>query len=118
MNNKKKKSANEMTPGDIFHPGEHLKDEIDARGISQQELADKTELSKSEISSIVHGRRNITPPIALKLEMVLKVSAEFWMNLQIKYEIDLLKRKYKLSLAKTNLTPAKKAKLGKLIEAA
>lgn len=107
-----------MIPGDIFHPGEHLKDEIDARGISQQELANETGLSKSEISLIVHGHRNITPPIALKMELALGVSAEFWMNLQIKYEIDLLKRKYKESLAKMELTPKKRAKMGKLIAAA
>jgi len=118
MNNKRKKSAHEMTAGDIFHPGEHLKDEIDSRAMSQQELADKAGLSKSEISSIIHGRRNINPLIAIKLEIVLKISAEFWMNLQIKYDIDLLKRKYKKSLAKINTTPAKKAKIRKHIEAA
>lgn len=117
MNKKKTKSANEMIPGDIFHPGEHLKDEIDSRGMSQQKLANKTGLSKSEISLIIHGRRNITPAIALKIESVLGISAEFWMNLQIKYEIDLLKKKYKESLSKMKLTPTKKAKMGKLIAA-
>lgn len=92
-----------MIPGDIFHPGEHLKDEIDARGMSQQELADKTGLSKSAISSIMHGRRNITAIIALKLETALKVSAEFWMNLQIKFDIDKLKRKNRENISEAKL---------------
>lgn len=118
MSNKNKKSANVLIPGDIFHPGEYLKDEIDARELSQQELADKTGLSKSEISLIIHGHRNITPQIAIKLELTLGISAEFWMNLQIKYDIDLLKREYRKSLEKAKLTPSKKAKMRKLITAA
>jgi addiction module HigA family antidote len=118
MSKRKSKIANEMIPGDIFHPGEHLKDEIEARGMSQQQLALDTKLSKSEISLIIHGRRNITPLIALKIEMALGVNAEFWMNLQIKYEIDQLKRKYQESLSKMKLNPSKKAKMGKFIAAA
>lgn len=107
-----------LIPGDIFHPGEHLKDEIKARDMSQQELADETGLSKSEISLIIHGRRNITPQIAIKLELALDVKAEFWMNLQIKYDIDLLKSEYRKSLDKIKLTPSKRAKMGRLITAA
>jgi len=115
MSKKIKKFANELIPGDIFHPGEHLKDEIESRGISQQELADAADLSKSEISSIVHGRRKITPKIAFKLELALEVKAEFWMNLQIKYDIDLIKRAYSRNLEKTKLSPIMKIRMKKLI---
>ncbi len=115
---KEKKTANEMIPGDIFHPGEHLKDEIQAREMSQQELADKMGLSKSEVSLIINGHRKFTPLIALKLEVALGVKAEFWMNLQIKYEIDLLKLKYSEEVRKAKVPGSKKAKMEKLIEAA
>ncbi len=118
MSKEVKRNANKLAPGDIFHPGEHLKDEISARGMNQQELADKADLSKSEISSIIHGRRNMTAMIAFKLESVLKISAEFWMNLQIKYDIDLLKRKYQRSIAKANVSAARKTRMGKLSGAA
>ena len=90
MNNFKKTTL-DLIPGDIFHPGEILKDELDARNLSQQKLAEKTGMSKSEVSLIVNGRRNITPLIAVKLESILEIKAEFWMNLQVKYEIDKIK---------------------------
>jgi HTH-type transcriptional regulator/antitoxin HigA len=115
MSKQRKNFANELIPGDIFHPGEHLKDEIDAREISQQDLAEATDLSKSEISSIVHGRRKITPKIAFKLELALGVKAEFWMNLQIKYDIDLIKREYSKNLEKAKLSPTLRTRMKKLI---
>ncbi len=107
-----------MIPGDIFHPGEHLKDEIDARGMSQQELAGKLHMSKSEVSLLVHGHRNITPGIAIKLELALGINAEVWMNLQIKYDIDLLKKKHQQNLQKAKIPGSKKNKMSKLISAA
>lgn len=70
-----------MIPGDIFHPGEIIQDELDARGMSQQDLSDKIKMSKSEISLLLHGHRNITPMIAVLLEKVLGIDAEIWMNL-------------------------------------
>jgi HTH-type transcriptional regulator/antitoxin HigA len=90
MNNFKNTTL-DLIPGDIFHPGEILKDELDARNLSQQKLAEETGMSKSEVSLIVNGRRNITPLIAVKLESILEIKAEFWMNLQVKYEIDKIK---------------------------
>jgi len=48
----------------------------------------------------------------------MKASAEFWMNLQIKYDIDLIKRKNKQSLEKTNLPRSKKSRLRKHTKAA
>lgn len=89
--NKLKNTTLDLLPGDIFHPGEILKDELDARAFSQQKLAEETGLSKSEVSLIINGRRNITPLIAVKLEMILSIKAEFWMNLQVRYEIDKIK---------------------------
>lgn len=118
MNKRERKFANDMTPGDIFHPGEHLKDELEAREMSQQQLVDKLHISKSEISLIINGHRNITPNIAIKLEEVLGIDAEFWMNIQIKYDIDLLKRKYQQNLKKAKIPVNKKDKMKSLISAA
>ncbi|MBC7383864.1 MAG: HigA family addiction module antidote protein [Bacteroidia bacterium] len=118
MNKTEKKIANLMIPGDLFHPGEHLKEEIAARDMSQQELADKLHVSKSEISLIINGRRNITPIIAVKLEKSLGINAEFWMNIQIKYDIDLVKKKYQQDLQKAKIPLVKKGNMKKLISAA
>ena len=57
--NKVKKNTDNLIPGDIFHPGEYIKDELAARGISQQVLADKMKVSKSEVSFVIRGHRDI-----------------------------------------------------------
>ena len=118
MNKHKKISAQEMIPGDVFHPGDYIKEEIETRGTSQQVLADKLHISKSEISLLIHGKRNITPSIAIKLEHALGIDAEFWMNLQIKYDIERLKKRHKLNLKKADISIKKKTKLTRLIAAA
>lgn len=109
--NKKKKLANDMVPGDIFHPGEIIQDEIGAREMSQQDLADKTKMSKSEISLLLHGHRNITPMIAVLLEKILGIDAEIWMNLQVKYDIDKVRKKAKHAIGIARISASQKDKL-------
>ena len=116
--NKPKKAANEKIPGDIFHPGEFIKDELLARGMGQSDLVEKIKLSKSEISLLVNGHRNITASIAVLLEEALGIDAEFWMNLQIKYDIDLVKKKTQKSIKQSKISAAKKGKFKKLVAAA
>src|ERR1035437_7938217 len=118
MSKVKKKYANDMIAGDLFHPGEYIREEMEARGLFQQELADKLHISKSEMSLLIHGNRNITPTIALKLESVFGIVAELWMNLQIKYEIELLKKKHRFNLRKAPIPLKRKTKLSRLIAAA
>ncbi|CAN5159059.1 hypothetical protein BH09BAC5_BH09BAC5_14550 [soil metagenome] len=115
---KSKPSSKNLIPGDIFHPGEFIKDEMEAREMSQQELADKLHISKSEMSLLLNGHRNITPLIAIKIESAWGIDAEYWMNLQVKYDIDLLKKKHKEALKKTRISVKKKRKFKKLITAA
>ncbi len=91
MSKKYKIAAHDLIAGDVFHPGILLKEEIDARAIKQVQLAESLGLSKTEVSLIIHGKRNITVAIALKLEDLLNIDAETWMNMQVKYEIELLK---------------------------
>lgn len=118
MNKPKKRYANNQIAGDIFHPGEYIKEEMEARDMNQQDLAEKLHVSKSEISLLIHGNRNITPTIALKLEGVMGIAAELWMNLQVKYEIELLKKKHKHSLKKAIIPLKRKTKLSQLIAVA
>ena len=86
-------AANKKIAGDVFHAGEFLMEEMEARGLRQIDLANQIGASKTEISLIVNGKRGITVPMAVKLEKVLGISAETWMNLQIKFEIETLKQK-------------------------
>lgn len=115
---KSKKIANDMIPGDIFHPGEHIKDELDARGMIQQELADKMGVSKSEISQLVNGHRDISANTAVLLEKALGIDAEFWMNLQVRYDIDEVKKKMQQSIKSAKIPAIKKEQLGRTVAAA
>lgn len=111
--NKKKRLANEMIPGDLVHPGEIIRDELDSREMSQQNLADKMKMSKSEISLLLHGYRNITPTIAVLLENILEIDAEIWMNLQIKYDINCIRKKAQRAINIAKIPASKKRKLKK-----
>jgi HTH-type transcriptional regulator/antitoxin HigA len=91
MSKKNKIAAHDLVAGDVFHPGVFLKEEIDARAMKQVQLAEAIGLSKTEVSLIIHGKRNITVAIAIKLEDLLNIDAETWMNMQVKYEIELMK---------------------------
>ena len=80
------KTANDIVPNHLTHPGEILKDEIEARELSQAQLAKATGIAKSQVSHLLAGERNITPQLALKLESVLDIKAENWLNLQNRYD--------------------------------
>ncbi len=71
------------------HPGEILKDEFLAPlGISQYRLAKDIGVPPRRINEIVKGRRAITADTALRLSRYFGLSAQFWMNLQTRYELD------------------------------
>lgn len=85
-----------MKPDQIYskiatHPGEVLKDEIEARELSKSETARKLGMQPGNLSELFKGKRNITAALALKLEDLLGISAEFWLNLQNRYEITTLR---------------------------
>jgi antitoxin HigA-1 len=70
------------------HPGEMLLEEfLTPMGISQKELADSIEVPYQRINEIVNGRRGITPSTALRLAKFFDMSADFWMNLQLRWDL-------------------------------
>ena len=69
------------------HPGEVLKDEIEARGISQRQLADSMGLTYSVVNEILNGRRSLTAKTALMFEAALDVPADALRYLQVKYNM-------------------------------
>lgn len=82
-------------PFETFHPGEFIKDEIEARKINPKNFAKQLPLSPSGLNQLLSGKINITPEIAIKLENALGIKAEFWMKLQVQYEIDTIRIKYR-----------------------
>jgi addiction module HigA family antidote len=73
--------------GPVPHPGEYLKDELDARGLTAHALSLALRLPASRIGEIVRGQRSITPETALRLARYFGGSAEIWLRLQIAYDL-------------------------------
>ena len=72
-----------------IHPGEHLSEILNELGISQYRLAKTIGVPPVRINDIVHRRRSITADTALRIGQALAMSAEFWMNLQRMYDLDV-----------------------------
>jgi addiction module HigA family antidote len=113
MSNYIKIPANDLSPGDAFHPGEFLAEEMEARGMKQVELAKALGLSKSEVSLILNGKRGISVSIALKLELLWGTHALIWMRLQVRYEVERIRIKYLKELKTSPLSSARKSALKK-----
>lgn len=99
-----KKYANSIILKDKFHPGEFIKDELEARDMKQKDLAEKMNIAKNVLSEIIHGKRNLTADLSLKLEAALGINAEFWMNLQVGYDIQLLRESHTDGIKKSKLS--------------
>jgi addiction module HigA family antidote len=75
---------------DPIHPGEILFTEfLEPLGISQYRLAKDIGVSPRRINEIVHGRRAITADTALRLGRFLNMEAQFWLNLQSHYDMEV-----------------------------
>ena len=77
----------------IIHPGEHLADELQALGMSANELANKLGVPTNRITEIIRGKRGISGDTALRLGHFFGTSPEFWLNLQKLYELRLAEQK-------------------------
>jgi len=76
-----------------IHPGEMLKEEFLAPlNMSANALAAKTGLAASRISEIIRGRRGISADTAIRLSEEFGNSAEFWMNLQSRYDLSIARQ--------------------------
>jgi antitoxin HigA-1 len=70
------------------HPGEMLLREfLEPMGLSQRELSDGLFVSYQRINEIINGKRGITPGTALRLAKFFSVSSDFWMNLQLRWDL-------------------------------
>jgi addiction module HigA family antidote len=78
---------------DLIPPGEILRCEfMESLGLSQNQLARDLDVPVARVSELVHGQRSITADTALRLEKYFGVSAQFWLNLQSRYDLKIAKR--------------------------
>jgi HTH-type transcriptional regulator/antitoxin HigA len=85
-----------LTPAQATHPGVLIKDELDATpDLNQRILAKELDVQPSFLNEIIKGKRPVTADIAILLEKILGISADYWMKFQSQYEIDKARVKQK-----------------------
>ena len=89
--------SNTLTPARAISPGRILQRELDARGWTQKDLAEITKRPPQAINEIIKGTKQITPETARELSAALGTTAEFWINLETNYRLNLAKKKQKES---------------------
>lgn len=80
-------------------PGEVLLEELQARNMTQKELASKLGRPPQVINEIVKAKKAITPDTAIGLEDVLGIEAQFWVNLESDYQMALARKRDQEKLA-------------------
>lgn len=70
------------------HPGEMLMEEfLSPMKITQRELADAIHVPYQRVNELVNQKRGVTPSTALRLARFFGVSADFWLNLQVRWDL-------------------------------
>ena len=75
------------------HPGEMLLEEfLRPMGLTQRELSVAIRVPYQRVNEIINGRRRITPSTALRLAKFFGVSPDFWMNIQLRWDLYFAKQ--------------------------
>lgn len=70
------------------HPGEYLREDIiEANGLTISKTADLLSVTRANLSRIVNERAAITPNMAIKIAMVFGGNPDFWLRLQMAYDL-------------------------------
>jgi addiction module HigA family antidote len=75
-----------------IHPGEHLADELKELKMSAAELARQIDVPVNRVTGIINAQRGVTADTALRLGHWFGTSPDFWLNLQMLYELRLAQR--------------------------
>lgn len=67
-------------------PGASIQEQLTMQGISEKEFARKMNMSIEESDKLIRGEQSITSELAIKLETILGVPAQFWCNLESIYQ--------------------------------
>ncbi|MGB2925389.1 MAG: HigA family addiction module antitoxin [Limnothrix sp.] len=83
------------------HPGEMLlKEFLEPLGLTQKELAERLHVPYQRINELVKGKRGMTPSTALRLAKFFGNSADFWLNLQLRWDLYHVQQTESLELEK------------------
>lgn len=80
-----------------------LKDELEARGMSQRKFASLIGISYSVLNEVINGKRPITTEYALKIEAATGIAANIWRGLQADYDMQMARSNSKLAAVLDNI---------------
>ncbi len=78
-----------------LHPGYVIEMEIDARELKKKDVAKSLGILPGHLSELIKEKRNVSAMLAIKLEQIFNVEADFWLRVQNGY--DLIKARQKLA---------------------
>ena len=90
-----KKPANGLP---AIHPGEFLRETLDELGLTQAAFAQAIGVSAMRVSHLLKGDRPVTAELALRLGQALNQTPQYWLNLQVAYDLKVAKVEFKDSL--------------------
>ena len=83
------------------HPGETMREDVlEPLGMSVNQLAKALGVTATRLNDVVRGRRGITADTALRLARYLGNSAEFWLGLQLEYDLRTTRQKRQREIEK------------------
>lgn len=83
------------------HPGEMLlKEFLEPLGLTQKELAERLHVPYQRVNELVKGKRGMTPSTALRLAKFFGNSPDFWLNLQLRWDLYHVQQAEALELEK------------------
>ena len=80
------------SPARAFPPGDFIREELEARGWTQGDLARVLGRPLQSVNQIVNGRKRITEQTAVELAAAFGTSPELWLNLETGYRLSLVRR--------------------------
>ena len=75
------------------HPGDVLKEELEARGISQKKFSEVLSIPYTQLNEILNGKRPVTTDFALMMEAALGINPELLINMQTRYNMSVARQK-------------------------
>jgi addiction module HigA family antidote len=94
------KRRTQFAPAEVFPPGEFIREELEARGKTQGDLARVLGRPLQTVNQIINGRKAVTPQTAIELAHAFGTSPELWLNLESAYRLALARNKVDPGIAR------------------
>ena len=92
----------------VIHPGEFLRSELlEANSLTVSKIAEILQVSRQAVSNIINQKADISPEMALRIATVFGGTADIWLNLQSKYDLNVAVKK----IQRLKLTPYQHARI-------